>query len=281
MKQVDWNKVLIRSSCTGKILANGQGSGITEKQLEYLNVLEAKEKRTDKQQIELDSLIAKRDAPPTLGATCISYLKEVYVWEKYGKEPVGGSERSKYTMKGKLVEGESILMLSRIDEMDYVKNENRFTNEFLTGEPDIVVEKEGVPIKIIDIKSSYDFATLLSNEDSPLNQLYFSQVQSYMALTGATEAEVCYCLVNMPPEQVESEKRRIFYSMNPVTEESPEYLRAIERMENNFSFDEIPIMERLLRFPVQRDEAFIQKLYERVSECREWLTEYDKKRSDQ
>jgi hypothetical protein len=46
------------------------------------------------------------------------------------------------------------------------------------------------------------------------------------------------------------------------------------------TFDEIPIKERLLRFPVQRDEEMIQKIYKRVEACREWLQEFDSMHSN-
>lgn len=275
MTKIDWSKVLFRCSCIGKIMTEGKGAVLTEKQAQKIEELSNKDKLTAKQEEELAMLIAKRDAPPKLSDTCVSYLKEVYVYQKYGKEPVGGSERSKYTLKGRAVEHESIMMLSRIDNIDYTKNQDRFTNEFLTGEPDIIVHEDGVASKIIDIKSSYDFATLLSNYGSPLNSLYYDQVQGYMALTGATEAEVCYCLVNMPQEIIEGEKRRIFYIMNPATEESPEYKKEIERIEFNMTFDEIPINERLLRFKVSRDEAFIDRVYARINDCRKWLSEFE------
>ena len=275
MKKVNWDETRIRCSCIGKIMADGKGSVLTEKQGEKLVELQNKESRTPKQEEELAMLVAKRDAPPSLGDSCTSYLKEVYVWEKYGKEPVGGAERSKYTMKGKLVEEESIMMLSRIDSLTYSKNDKRYNNNYLTGEPDIIVSNDGIPQKIIDIKSSYDFATLLANVGSPLNSLYRYQVQGYMALTGATEAEVCYCLVNMPQELINSEKKRIFYALNAATEESPEYKRQVERLENNMTFDEVPIQERIVRFPVQRDEELINKIYKRIEACREWLKEFD------
>jgi hypothetical protein len=257
-------------------MAEGKGTVLTEKQADTLNELENKESRTPKQDELLLSLIAKRDAPPSLGDGCTSYLKEVYVYEKYGKEPVGGAERSKYTMKGKLVEDESIMMLSRIDSQTYTKNDIRFKNEYLTGEPDIIVSKEGNAHKIIDIKSSYDFATLLANIGSPLNPLYKYQVQGYMALTGASEAEVCYCLVNMPQEIINAEKKKIFYALNVATEENPEFKRQLSKLENSMTFDEVPIQERVLRFPVQRDEEMISKIYKRVEACREWLEDFDK-----
>jgi len=275
MSKVDWSKVLFRCSCIGKIMTEGKGSVFTEKQQQELERLQGLPKRTDKQEATILELIAKRDAPPKLSDTCISYLKEVYVFNKYKKEPVGGAERSKYTLKGKAVEDESIMMLSRIDSQTYTKNSERLTNSYLTGEPDIIVSDNGVASKIIDIKSSYDFATLLSNYGSSLNPLYRDQVHGYMALTGATEAEVCYCLVNMPQEFIESEKKRIFYAINPVTEEDPFYKKSIERIEWNMTFDEIPINERVLRFGIQRDEEYIQKIYRRIEECRSWLQEFD------
>jgi len=275
MNQVNWDSVLFRCSCIGKIMAEGRGSVLTEKQQETIAELQAKESRTPKQEETLQSLIAKRDAPPTLGDTCISYLKEVYVWEKYGKEPVGGAERSKYTLKGKIVEEESIMMLSRVDSQAYTKNDQRFRNEYLQGEPDIIVLNEDTARKIIDIKSSYDFATLLSNVGSSLNPLYKYQVTGYMALTGASEAEVCYVLVNTPQEVLNSEKKRLFYATNSATEDNPEYVRQVEKLENNTTFDEVPIKERLVRFPIQRDEELIQKIYKRVVQCREWLKEFD------
>ena len=256
-------------------MAEGKGTVLTEKQAETLLELQSKEVRTPKQEETLQQLIAKRDAPPSLGDGCTSYLKEVYVYEKYGKEPIGGSERSKYTLKGKMVEEESIMMLSRIDSLAYIKNDKRFRNTHLQGEPDIMVSKNGIITKIIDIKSSYDFTTLLANIGNSLNPLYKYQVQGYMALTGASEAEVCYCLVNMPQEMINSEKKRLFYATNSATEDNPEYVRQVSKLENNSTFDEIPIKERLLRFPVQRDEEIISKIYKRVEACREWLKEFD------
>ena len=275
MSKVDWSKALFRCSCIGKIMTEGKGSVVTEKQMQELERLQGLPKRTEKQEATIAEIISKMNAPAKLSDTCISYLKEVYVFHKYGKEPVGGAERSIYTKKGKLVEEESIMMLSRIDTQIYEKNDKRFTNEYLTGEPDIIVSNDEIPSKIIDIKSSYDFATLLSNYGFSLNPLYQAQVQGYMALTGATEAEVAYCLVSMPQEIINGERRRIFYAMNPLTEEDPLYKKAIERMENNYTFDEVPITERVLRFPVPRNEEFIQKVYKRIQECRTWLSEFE------
>jgi hypothetical protein len=96
-----------------------------------------------------------------------------------------------------------------------------------------------------------------------------------MALTGAEVAQVCYCLVNMPQEIINSEKKRLFYALNAATEDSPEYVRQVSKLENNMTFDEIPIKERVVRFTVDYDEQLIQKVYKRIEQCREWLKEFD------
>ena len=273
----NWNDALIRCSCIGKIMAEGRGSVLTEKQSEELERLSALPEPTAKQKETIERLTAKRDAPPELSDTTKTYLKEIYMFHKYGKESVGGSERSKYTIKGRSVEDESIAMLSRIDNSHYSKNENRYINEYLTGEPDIIVTDEsGLPSKIIDIKSSWDGASLLSNIGKPLNSLYYWQVHGYMALTGAKEAEVAYCLVNMPEEIINGEKKRIYYAMNPATEENADFKRVVNKLVNNMTFDEIPIKERIVRFAIPRDEAIIQSIYTRVNECRNWLVEFEK-----
>lgn len=273
----NWNDALIRCSCLGKIMAEGRGSVLTEKQTEELERLSSLPKLTEKQQETLNRLIAKREAPPELSDTTKTYLKEVYMLHKYGKESVGGSERSKYTIKGRSVEDESIAMLSRIDNSQYSKNEQRYTNEYLSGEPDIIINDEsGLPSKIIDIKSSWDGASLLSNIGKPLNSLYYWQVHGYMALTGAKEAEVAYCLVNMPEEIINGERKRIYYAMNPATEENAEFKRVVNKLVNNMTFDEIPITERVVRFSIPRDENIIQSIYTRVNECRNWLAEFEK-----
>jgi hypothetical protein len=272
----NWNEAFIRCSCIGKIMANGRGSVLTEKQAVELERLQSLEKRTDKQEETLQVLLEKRDATPSLSDTCKSYLKEVYMYYKYGKESVGGSERSRYTIKGRSVEDESIMLLSRLDGIHYEKNQHRFQNQYLTGEPDIIVSShDGNTEKIIDIKSSWDGNSLLSNIGSPLNPLYFYQVQGYMALTGAKSAEVAYVLVNMPQEIINGEKNRIFRTMNPATEENIDYKKAIHRLEFNMTFDEIPIKERVVRFAVERDEDLINKIYQRVEQCRDWLREFE------
>lgn len=255
----------------------GKGTILTEKQQSEIDRLLLLPQRTEKQEETLQNLLAKKDAVPELSDTTKSYLRELYMYHKYGKETVGGSERSKYTLKGVSVEDNSIKLLSRLHNRFYIKNVDTYINDFLSGTPDLVIQNsDGITEKIIDIKSSWDGASLLSNLGSPLNQHYYYQVQGYMALTGATSAEVCYCLVSMPDEIINGEKKRIWYIMNPATEDNPDYKKAIQKLEDNMTFDEIPEKERIISFKVERDDNLIAKIYQKVAQCREWLAEFEK-----
>jgi hypothetical protein len=54
-----------------------KGSVITDKQLEELDRLSDLPKRTEKQEVTYQTLLAKKNAPPELSDTAKSYLKEL------------------------------------------------------------------------------------------------------------------------------------------------------------------------------------------------------------
>ena len=74
----------------------GKGTILTDKQADELERLSSLP-RTEKQEATYQRLLDKKNAPPELSDTAKSYLREVYLFNKYGKETAGGSERSKYT----------------------------------------------------------------------------------------------------------------------------------------------------------------------------------------
>ncbi len=214
---------------------------------------------------------SKDDDP--LPQTAKSYLKKYYAYLKYGKWSVSLDKGNKYTNKGKLAEEDSITLLSRLDKIFLVKNEDRLENEFLTGIPDIIVrDGELKVIYIYDAKTSWDVETFFDNLDNDLNPLYWWQIQGYFALTGCDRGEVSYCLVNTPESLLEGEKYALLRRFDVVTEEAPEFKAAYQDLLNNATFDDIPIERRRLKFIVERDEEAIQKIYKRIEKCREYLT---------
>ena len=208
-----------------------------------------------------------------LSKTAKTHLKNVYIQEKYGREKDIVTKQMK---KGIEVEEDSITLLSRVQKKMLFKNERRLSNKFITGLPDIF---EGESIdkahSITDIKSSYDLFTFLSNVGESLDSSYYYQLQGYMALSGASVAYIAYCLVNTPDHIIDGEKYRLLKSMDVISEDSPEYIKAAMKIEKNMTFDDIPKEERVLIFTVDRDEAVINKVYEKVEKAREYLAQFE------
>jgi hypothetical protein len=153
----------------------------------------------------------------------------------------------------------------------FSKNSERFTNDYITGHPDILDLSES-GLKIWDVKSSYDLFTFLGNLPEKLKDLYYWQLQSYMWLTGAVESSIAYCLVNTPFGIIEQEKKSLLYRMDVISEESPEYVLEASKLELNMMFDDIDIKERILIFPVQRNEEDIQLIQDKVEKARAYLS---------
>ena len=95
---------------------------------------------------------------------------------------------------------------------DHKKNIERKTNEWLTGEADIVT-----PTKIIDIKSPWSLSTFPATSDSGRDKTYEWQGRAYMWLWDVPDFEIAYCLVNTPIELIgyENESLHFVDHINP------------------------------------------------------------------
>lgn len=271
----NFSKTLIRCSAIGSIMRKPKGS-ITENQIEEIRAMELKstiKSLTAIQQIKLDELIKKRDMSPTLSDTCKTYLIQTYALEKYNRIQ---ELKTKPVMKGINAEEAAIDLFGFVEDRPYYKNTQRLKNEFISGTPDLfdgptIEESE----EVIDIKCAYDIWTFLKNVAVPHNPMYYWQLQGYMALTGAKRGTLAYCLVDMPEEMINEEKKRLFYKMECATEESPEYLKAVAKMERNMFFQDIPPDERVLKFFIDRNDEDIAKIDGMVKLCRDFLCEFE------
>lgn len=177
--------------------------GLTEKQMEALYVLMTKVKLTDNQAAKRDELIAKRDAPITLGEGARTLIEEAIDEMVYDYKV---SFNTREMTKGTDVEDESIEIYNRIFFTDYRKMEeedDHFSLSFLfaSGHPDIVdCERR----KVIDIKSSWSKKTFPKR--APKNPAYEWQVKMYLyMLTKKTgehwaDGEIAYILTTTPEE---------------------------------------------------------------------------------
>lgn len=128
----------------------------------------------------------------TLSETAKSYLKQLAKEDFFG---YSNELDNKYLTKGKQCENESIDLLNLVMFTNYSKNEQRLTNEWLTGEADIVAENE-----IIDIKTSWSLDTFPAISEDINAKDYEMQLRGYMMLYNKPKASVCYCMVDTPEE---------------------------------------------------------------------------------
>lgn len=212
-----------------------------------------------------------RSKSQALSETCKTYLTEVYINEKYGRKK---EIENDYITKGLLCEENSLTLYSRYKKIFYKKNEHTIENEFICGTPDVIqsemIDGVFVPSLIVDLKSSWSIFTFF-NEASDLNKTYYWQLQSYMALTGATQAILAYCLVNTPDVLINDQKRRLQWKMGVIDDANFVYQQACDEIDRLSIYDDIPMSERVIEIPIQRDEEAIERIYQRVKDCREYM----------
>ena len=182
----------LRASSVGAIFTGKDG--LTEKQLQKIYDLSVKEKRTAKQEEELNLLIAKRDAPVELPKGAITHVEELVNKEFFKYDD---HYSSKEMEKGTKVEDESIELYNRVFMTDYKKADESLEIDFLTGHPDIVDENSKM---IIDIKSSWSKKTFPKLPRHADNDTYVWQVKAYLLMKGFSKGQIAYCLVDTPEE---------------------------------------------------------------------------------
>lgn len=227
MNKIDWSKTLFRCHRLGDIMTDSKTKG------------------------------------ETLGATCRSYLKQLFREKKYNRYK---NITAKYIEKGILNEEDEITLYSRVVRKMYKKNSERLCNEFVTGEPDLY---EGESIRkatvTIDLKGAWDLFTLPYPDEKP-DKGYEWQGQGYMDLTGASEFRLAHTLCDTPPHLIQKEIDSIKWRTGVEATQEQQ-----ERIIKNMKFEDIPINERVVEFIIARDDAAIAKMHDRVGECREYL----------
>ena len=172
----------------------------------------------------------------TLSKTTITFLND------WMKEQIYGYRKNISTKQiEKGIEYEDAAIEAVIDWCDLpfvVKNETRFTDEFFTGEPDLLTEDT-----VIDIKNSWDFSTFPLFEDEIPTKDYEYQVQVYMHLTGKRKASVIYVLLTTPEG----------YNNTELT------------------YDHVETKYRYKRFDFIYDPKIIEKLKQRILDCRTYI----------
>ncbi len=234
---VDWSKVKIRCSSLGSLFT--------------------------------EPVTKEAKANGELSKTAKSHLIEVYAKEFWGVEK---DIITKQMQKGKQAEGDGITLLSRVDKQLYQKNDEQKENEWICGHADIVEDD-----RITDTKISWDALTFLPKLLEPIDKDYMYQLIGYMWLWQKKQGRVSHLLVDTPENIIQGEKYRLLRSMDVVSEDSPEFLRAARVLESNMRFGHIPIEQRVINHYVSFDEEIIPKIEAKVAKAREFLAEFHEK----
>jgi hypothetical protein len=197
-----------------------------------------------------------------LSQTTKTYLQELAIEETFN---IRKEFSSRYTDKGNEVEDLSIALCNDVLDIGFIyKNEEHFTNDWITGTPDVNTSEI-----LLDVKSSYDATTFPFFDTKLVNKSYFYQMHGYMWLTGKEESLLCYCLIDTPLQIVEDEIRREHWKASLI-EESLD-LRAFVQAKHTFGH--IPKEKRLKVFKIAKDENVIEEIKTRIEQCREYYNE--------
>lgn len=184
---------------------------------------------------------SKAEGPLSVGAK--TYIRELAAQEILGVE---FQVSSKEMEKGIEVEPDAIDLFNRVRGLDLVKNTERRTNDFLTGECDLFNEagRRGH-----DMKASWSAKTFPLTVADCEDKLYEWQMRGYMALWDADEWEVNYALVD-----------------------TPERLIGFEPMQMHV-VGHIPEHHRLTSWVVSRDATKEAAIYQKVMHAREYFAQ--------
>lgn len=252
----------IRCSDIGKIMG-GAITKPTEKQLQRMKELQCKKSTnniTQKQIIELEQLIEKRDSKPNLQAGAKTYCEAWLKEQLYGRTKTFSS---KYTEKGIECEQQGIDLLAEM--MGYgmvLKNTEWKQDEHITGTADVVLATH-----IDDVKCPYDFSTFPLFETELPNQDYYWQMQGYMAIYDKQTSAVNYCLIDAPEEMIDREARSVSFKAGFSEVEAELYDEVYRRM----TYGDVDKELRFKRYPVSRNDEHIAAIRQQVELCREYI----------
>ena len=167
------------------------------------------------------------------------------------------------TVKGVVVEYDSIEYLNGIQMTEYKKNETQYENDYITGTPDIIT-----PETVIDIKNSWDVFTFPFFDDEP-DKGYFWQLQGYMILTGKKRAELVYLLSDAPYFIIESEARKYAWSQNVSYNDNAFELFA--EFSERFKYRDVAPQLKVKSYEIDFVPELEEQIYQRVEQCRRYI----------
>ena len=197
-----------------------------------------------------------RSKAAVISDTAKSAIRDIVKEDLYGFRSFTGNQ---YTQKGNLLEDLAIEMSGKMRFRNYQKHVGRVENELITGECDVLDLERKL---IIDTKVTWDIGTHPFFADEAMEKVkkagYDVQMQAYMWLYGCDVANIDFWLFPCPPELLNG------------WDDIDQLVHLVEK---------IDIRERKTTVTIERDEAVIQKIKDKVPHCQEYYAKLFAERS--
>ena len=197
-----------------------------------------------------------RSKAAVISDTAKSAIRDIVKEDLYGFRSFTGNQ---YTQKGNLLEDLAIDMSGKMRLRNYQKHVGRVENELITGECDVLDLKNKL---IIDTKCTWDIGTHPFFADEAMEKVkkagYDVQMQAYMWLYDCDVANIDFWLFPCPPELLNG------------WDDIDQLVHLVEK---------IDIRERKTTVVIERDEAIIQKIKDKVPHCQEYYAKLIAERS--
>lgn len=207
------------------------------------------------------------------GATALNVIKDAVLFNEFG---IDKFVTSKHIEKGIINEEQSLEMMKRVTgwDVDLSQPKKRYVNSWVIGEPDLVSNQY-----LVDVKNSWDGTTFPWFETDVPNKDYLYQLQTYMWLTGFNESYLIYTLTSAPEHLLFKEAEKLSYNLHSLPkyhEKSFDEMLEIgtKLATQQLMFDHIDEHKRVKIFRIQRNEAIIDSIRDRVEKAREIYDQY-------
>lgn len=200
-----------------------------------------------------------RSKAAVISDTAKSAIRDIVKEDLYGFRISPLSRCLEYAAKGNLLEDMAIEMSGKMRFKQYQKHSGRVSNDLITGECDVLDLGKKL---IIDTKCTWDIGSHPFFEDEALEKVkkagYDVQMQAYMWLYECEVAEIDFWLFPCPAELLKD------------WDDIEQLVHMVEA---------IDIRERLTTVTIQRDEAVIEKIKEKVPHCQDYYAKLFAERS--
>jgi len=197
-----------------------------------------------------------RSKAAVISDTAKSAIRDIVKEDLYGFRSFTGNQ---YTQKGNLLEDLAIEMSGKMRFRNYQKHVGRVENELITGECDVLDLERKL---IIDTKVTWDIGTHPFFQDEAMEKVkkagYDVQMQAYMWLYDCEVAHVDFWLFPCPPELLKD------------WDDIDQLVHLVEA---------IDIRERKTTVIIERDEAVIQKIKDKIPHCQNYYKQLFSERS--